>query len=106
MLVLGRRKGEKILIGTNLSVTLLSTRPRAIVIEITMEGRFPYRKVLREEEDHVIIPEVTIQLLRIRRGQARLGIIAPCHILILREEIQDHADNQLKPELGGEAGGA
>ncbi len=109
MLVLGRCRGDKILIGDDMSVTLEDTRVESVFVTIQEGTRFPYRKNLREGEKFQLTPDVVLELLRVRRGQARFGIIAPLSICILRSELAGHSEDHdllLEPELGGESGGA
>jgi len=103
MLVLTRRKGENILIGDHVEIAIINVNDKEkqakIGIAVTDKEIRIGDKILREDggqitlclsaddENIFIGDDIEIALIRVQRGQARLGINAPKDIPIIRKEL-------------------
>lgn len=62
--------------------------------------------ILQRKQDEAVLigDDIRVVVLRSESGGARLGIEAPAHVTILREEIVDEvrAENRRASELAGE----
>ncbi len=97
MLVLGRMKGEVVLIGDDLSVTLEEVKWRSVAITVQEGTRFPYRKHFQEGERLQLAPDIFVELLRAQSSRVRFGFLAPSNVRILRGEVLERS----KEDVGG-----
>lgn len=103
MLILTRKKGQRVEIGDDIAVIVLGIHAKQIFIEV----RAPAGVVLHSEESQqrfargatlpaisagqrlAIGADVTVAFFGVHAHQARLGIQAPRHIPVHRDEVAD-----------------
>ena len=56
----------------------------------------------RKRNQRIIIGDITIALIEIRGDSVKIGIDAPKHVTILREEVRDRNKQQEERERGSE----
>ncbi|MBB3048941.1 carbon storage regulator CsrA [Litorivivens lipolytica] len=84
MLILARQRGESIIIDGQFRVTVVAITSQTATIKIPGDEQ-PYELGLSESIP--VLQDVEIQVSSISGGQVRLGITAPRHIGIVREEL-------------------
>ena len=99
LLILTRRAGESILIGTSIEILVVAIATPTVRLEIlTRSDRDPeslQRVLVSCEADRRIAINDRIDLLvRFVRGRnVRLGVIAPADVIVLRSELSQAREN-------------
>lgn len=110
MLILSRKVGERILIGPpgleQLSLTLISTEPRLHTATLQARGLQPQRLTVYTICDTMrIAHQISAVLVEVKGKTARIGINAPRHIPVHREEIAERIAAE-EAEIAGRKAGA
>lgn len=94
ILVVSRRAGESILIGSHFEVLVVALLPPMVRLEVvtrSSRGTPPECSLVSCEVNKRIRINDLIELVvrQVRNRDARLGVIAPAEIRILRSELSD-----------------
>ena len=107
MLVLGRLIGESIMIGDTVKVTVVATERNRVRVRVARttwpipaQEDVLFDSWLSLNEDLPMPPDVSCILVKIARGKAWLGFIAPKDIPVNRAEIYEalHHEKSERPD--------
>lgn len=105
MLVLSRKIGEVIIIGDNVTLTVLSRAQNTTVIRIESSTvleieydaiinlGFDWLQRLKLEEEFIIDKEIIVKIIGFKHNSVQLGFDAPRHIDINRKEVYERKAN-------------
>ena len=100
MLSLSRKKGESILIGDDIVLTVLSIRGPTVRIKIeTQDGIY---EETGQVNDTFMFDDCSVTITIVKKYVVRLGIEAPRQVPVLRDEVAKRiAEGEYPARVGG-----
>ena len=113
MLVITRKIGERVIIGTNAEITVLRAENKRVLFQFALPARpriygdvIIFRELVEENSSFMISVELAIDdvvewdrvrfmLVSVRGEQVRLGVDAPREIRIYREEVWEKIKEEM-----------
>lgn len=113
MLVITRKIGERVIIGTNAAITVLRAENKRVLFQFSLPARprlygdvIVYKELVEENSTYSISVELAIDdvveweqvrfmLVSVRGEQVRLGVEAPREIRIYREEVWEKIKEEM-----------
>lgn len=99
MLILSRKKGERVVIDSDTFLCVEGIGREFVSYSVEHHGKKSY-EVIHYDNIAGIWPNVGMRYLSSTTGSVRLGFIAPIHVTIHREEIQQRVDADLEAVAG------
>lgn len=114
MLVITRKIGERVIIGTNAEITVLRAENKRVLFQFALPSRprlygdvIIFRKLVEENSNYIVSAELAIDdviewdkirfmLVSVRGEQVRLGVDAPREIRVYREEVWEKIKEEME----------